>query len=184
VTSSRIPAVPPSAVARRPHPRAILALLVLGGTACLLGGCASEPPAEPQPSFYRRLDEGSALDQQAALSFVNGHRARAGLAPLVLDPALSEEARQRAASVAATDTSTWGETPSVGAQKVATGGAVRIERVSAGYRTLAEAFSGWRDSPQHNKVMLAPGATRMGIAAVDRPGTKYRVYWDLIVAGP
>ena len=58
-----------------------------------------------------------------------------------------------------------------------------MERVSAGYRTLAEAFSGWRDSPQHNAVMLAPGS-RLGIAAVDRPGTKYRVYWTLIVAGP
>lgn len=54
--------------------------------------------------------------------------------------------------------------------------------LSAGYRTLAEAFSGWRDSPEHNAVMLAPGATRMGIATAYAPGSKYKVYWALLVA--
>lgn len=168
----------------------LAALAILGLSAAVLAGCDKEPvSSDATPSFYRRLDEGASLDLDAALSFINGHRAKAGLAPLALDPALSAEARRRAASVAETDTSTWGETPSVGAQKVAAGqgpagaGGLRLERVSAGYRTLAEAFSGWRDSPQHNKVMLAPAGTRLGIAAIDRPGTKYRVYWDLIVAG-
>lgn len=184
MTSLPLDIVPRSVRPDRTRRGRALVLCLAGGVAALLAGCAGEPPAEPQPSFYRRLDEGATLDQQAALSFVNGHRARAGLAPLVLDPALSEEARQRAASVAATDTTAWGEVPSVGTSRASTGGTARQERVTAGYRTLAEAFSGWRDSPQHNKVMLAPHATRMGVAAVDRPGTKYRVYWDLIVAGP
>ncbi len=30
--------------------------------------------------------------------------------------------------------------------------AVAAENVGAGYQTLAEAFSGWRDSPPHNKT--------------------------------
>lgn len=171
----------PASRAARLRPLAALGLLAL--VAGALPGCTPEPVSDGTPSFYRRLDEGAPLDAEAALSFINGHRARAGLGPLALDPGLSAEARRRAASVAETDTSTWGETPSVGVQKAAAGRALRLERVSAGYRTLAEAFSGWRDSPQHNKVMLAPAGTRLGIAAVDRPGTKYRVYWDLIVAG-
>jgi uncharacterized protein YkwD len=171
---------PGFAVLRR---RAALSATLLALGAAGLAACTPEPVSETTPSFYRRLDEGAPLDAQAALSFINGHRARSGLAPLALDPALSAEARRRAASVAETDTSTWGETPSVGVQKASAGASLRLERVSAGYRTVAEAFSGWRDSPQHNKVMLAPSATRLGIAAVDRPGTKYRVYWDLIVAG-
>ena len=54
--------------------------------------------------------------------------------------------------------------------------------LSAGYHTLAEAFSGWRDSPSHNAVMLDPTATRMGIATAYAPGSKYKVYWALLVA--
>jgi hypothetical protein len=32
--------------------------------------------------------------------------------------------------------------------------------------------------------MLLTGATRMGIAAVYAPGSKYKVFWALILAGP
>ncbi|MGL4974346.1 MAG: CAP domain-containing protein, partial [Bosea sp. (in: a-proteobacteria)] len=49
-------------------------------------------------------------------------------------------------------------------------------------RRLAEAFSGWRDSEQHNKVMKASRATRMGIATAYAPGSKYKVYWALVLA--
>ena len=43
-------------------------------------------------------------------------------------------------------------------------------------------FSGWRDSPQHNRVLLQKSATRIGIATAYAPGSKYKVYWALIVA--
>jgi uncharacterized protein YkwD len=49
---------------------------------------------------------------------------------------------------------------------------------------LAEAFSGWRDSPPHRANMLKPGVTRMGIAAVYAPNSKYKVFWTLIMASP
>ena len=58
------------------------------------------------------------------------------------------------------------------------------ENISAGYHTLAEAFSGWRDSPPHRANMLLKGATRMGIAAVYAPNSKYKVFWALIMAAP
>ncbi len=158
--------------------RAVLAgTLVLLLSACMDG----RSPTTDVPSFYRRIDEGAPLDEAAALSLVNAHRARSGVAPLALDPALSAQARQRAAGVAETDTSTWGEVPRLTPAAAGRPGAVRRERVSAGYRTLAEAFSGWRDSPPHNAVLLERAGTRLGIAAVDRPGTKYRVYWAIIV---
>ncbi len=57
-----------------------------------------------------------------------------------------------------------------------------VENVSAGYHTLAEAFSGWRDSPPHRANMLNAGANRMGIAAVYSPQSKYKVFWALIMA--
>ena len=58
------------------------------------------------------------------------------------------------------------------------------ENIGAGYHTLAEAFSGWRDSPPHRANMLLKGATRMGIAAVYTPRSKYKVYWSLVIAEP
>ncbi|MHB2168352.1 CAP domain-containing protein [Alsobacter sp. R-9] len=160
---------------RRPA-AALAAVILLAAT-----GCMERPAGDATPSFYRRIDEGARLDEQAAASLVNAHRARQGLAPVALDPQLSEQARRRAATVAETDTSTWGEVPKVSQAAATASAGMRRERVSAGYRTLAEAFSGWRDSPPHNAVMLEKQATRLGIAAVDRPGTKYRVYWAIIV---
>jgi uncharacterized protein YkwD len=59
-----------------------------------------------------------------------------------------------------------------------------VENIGAGYHTLAEAFSGWRDSPSHRANMLHRTVTKMGIAAAYAPGTKYKVFWTLILAAP
>ncbi len=59
-----------------------------------------------------------------------------------------------------------------------------MENIAAGYHTLAEAFSGWRDSPPHRANMLNASVTRMGIAAVYTPKSKYKVFWSLILAAP
>ena len=61
---------------------------------------------------------------------------------------------------------------------------VAVENVSAGYHTLAEAFSGWRDSPPHRANMLKTGVTKIGIAASYAPNTKYKVFWTMILAAP
>ena len=58
------------------------------------------------------------------------------------------------------------------------------ENISAGYHTLAEAFSGWRDSPPHRANMLLQGATHMGIGTAYAPNSKYKVFWTLILAAP
>ena len=57
-----------------------------------------------------------------------------------------------------------------------------VENVSAGYHTLAEAFSGWRDLPPHRANMLKNGVTKLGIAATYAPDTKYKVFWALVLA--
>ena len=49
---------------------------------------------------------------------------------------------------------------------------------------LAEAFSGWRDSPPHRANMLNRGVSRLGIATAYAPGSKYKVFWALILVGP
>ena len=61
-------------------------------------------------------------------------------------------------------------------------GGAAVENLSAGYDTLAEAFSGWRQSPAHNARMLDARARRMGLAAVYAPGSKFKVFWALVMA--
>jgi uncharacterized protein YkwD len=160
--------------------------LVLGLLAVLpLGACVTESQQAPtdEPTLYGRIDQGAQLDPATALSLINGHRAKAGLPPLKLDPGLDALARQMAESVAASDRSVAGQVPVFGVSRTSDASGYRQQRVSAGYRTLAEAFSGWRDSPQHNELMLSRQAKRMGIAAVNQPSSRYRVYWALVVAG-
>ena len=58
------------------------------------------------------------------------------------------------------------------------------ENIGAGYHTLAEAFSGWRESPGHRANMLQRNVTEICIAAAYAPCSKYKVFWALILAAP
>lgn len=152
-----------------------------------LAGCISEDARPPvtRSHLYDRLDEGSQLDAGAARDMINAYRSRSGLPALALDAELSSDARQKATDWADRDRSSWGETPKpAAAGPLQAPGAWREDKVSAGYRTLAEAFSGWRDQPQHNALMLSPQAQRLGIAAIHAPASKYKVYWAMVVAAP
>ena len=145
-----------------------------------LGLAACTPTPQPEMSaIYKRLDKsGATLDTVAALAMVNAYRQSKRLAPLSEDGALSSEAATIASTAAREDKSTFGQMPDI-AQGA--NGSTRITRVSAGYYTVAEAFSGWRGVPQHDEAMLAPNATRLGIATALAPNAKYKVYWTLIV---
>jgi uncharacterized protein YkwD len=159
--------------------------------ACLLAlvalaGCAPrEPPV--QPSFYRNLAEpGTELDVSAAQSMISGYRQNNGLSAVELDPVLMRIAQEQAQAMAARNQLDHAAGRNVTGRVKASGFDAKIaaENIGAGYHTLAEAFSGWRDSPSHRANMLLPGATRMGIAAIYTPGSKYKVFWSLILAAP
>jgi uncharacterized protein YkwD len=108
------------------------------------------------------------------------------LPAVTLDPALTAMAQAQAEIMAQRDKLEHNvKKPFVKRLKAAGYPAkVAAENIGAGYHTLAEAFSGWRDSNSHRANMLLAGATRMGIAAVYTPGSKYKVYWALILAEP
>ena len=157
----------------------ILALLALAA-------CTSETVVpKSEPSFYRNLARpGAELDAAAAASMISGYRANNGLPAVSLDPELSRLAAAQAAIMAKRDKLDHGK-PFVARLKASGYDAkTAAENISAGYHTLAEAFSGWRDSPPHKANMLLKGATRMGIAAVYTSSSKYKVYWALILAEP
>jgi uncharacterized protein YkwD len=161
--------------------RLLLALAVLAA----LAGCSGFQVPE-QPSFYQDISRGAKLDAEAAASMISGYRRNNGLPAVALDPDLTRMAQAQAESMAKRDKLDHDvKKPFVQRLKASGYDAKRAaENIGAGYHTLAEAFSGWRDSPSHRANMLLPGATRMGIAAVPAPHSKYKVYWALILAEP
>ncbi len=150
-----------------------------------LSACMDEKPS--QPSFYVSMaGPGTQLDAKTAASMISGYRANNGLGAVELDPQLMEMAEAQAREMAAQDRLERRPNAILGVRLRRAGydSKTAAENVSAGYHTLAEAFSGWRDSPPHRATMLLPGATHMGIAAAYAPSSKYKVFWTLILAAP
>jgi uncharacterized protein YkwD len=159
---------------------------ILSGVTALFG-CTGNNIPEGQPSFYQDLaGPAAALDANAAQSMISGYRGNNGLGALTIDPELMRLANEQATAMAARGALDH----SAGApfadriRKSHFDASVAVENIGAGYHTLAEAFSGWRDSPPHRANMLKAGVTRMGIAAVYAPNSKYKVFWALILAAP
>jgi uncharacterized protein YkwD len=152
-----------------------------------LFGCTDNGPSSGQPSFYIDLAQpNAALDANAAQSMISGYRGNNGLGAVTIDPELMRLAGDQASAMAARDKLDHDATHPF-QERIRKSGfdaSVAVENIGAGYHTLAEAFSGWRDSPPHRANMLNSAVTRMGIAAVYTPKSKYKVYWALILASP
>ena len=166
--------------------RAVLQLMCAFAIAGMVAACAgTEPPA--QPTFYRSMASPDAeLDAAAAASMISGYRANNSLGQVTLDPTLMRLANEQSQAMAKKnlfDHAAAGEF-SKRLKRAGLDPTMAVENIGAGYHTLAEAFSGWRDSPPHRANMLKREATRMGIAAVYTPQSKYKVFWTLIMAGP
>jgi uncharacterized protein YkwD len=151
----------------------------------LLGACAGEHELPGDPSFYRSMASKDAqLDAATAASMISGYRANNGLGAVRVDPQLMKLAREQAQAMASRNKVGHNVAQGFKERVKAYPAKAAAENVGAGYHTLAEAFSGWRDSPPHRANMLLTGATHMGIAAVYAPQSKYKVFWALILAAP
>jgi uncharacterized protein YkwD len=126
------------------------------------------------------------LDAHAAQSMISGYRRNNGLGPVTIDPTLTKMAEAQAHAMAARNKMDHDVGGSFQSRLAASGypAGVAAENIGAGYHTLAEAFSGWRDSPGHRANMLKDGVTQIGIAAVYAPNSKYKVFWALVLAAP
>jgi len=172
---------------RRMSASPLLRFAVLLGLGALAGCNAGQEPATTstgsEPSMYRSLASNDArIDPLTARDMISLYRRNSGLGALTLDEGL-----QRVAEAQARDMARSGDLAARGALGDRLAGAgiqtsAAVENVSAGYRTLAEAFSGWRDSAPHNARMLDRRVRRMGIATAYAPGAKYKVYWALVLA--
>jgi len=128
------------------------------------------------------------VDGAAAARILSDYRQRKGLGPVKLDPALTRIAADHAIKMAEAGKLAHvvrGEGSF--AKRLSSGGydaAVASENIGGGYRTLEDAFAGWRTSKPHDKNMLKPDVTVMGIARADSAGSKYGIYWSLVLARP
>lgn len=158
--------------------------LILLSLSLLLAACQSEKQA-PRPqaaTFYASMANAEAeVDAAMARDMISAYRRNNGLGPLVLDPGLAAAAQVEADAMAASDKPSSAD--AFKARLAARGFAAPAANLSAGYHTLAEAFSGWRESAPHNRVLLDSKATRIGIATAYAPRSKYKVYWAMAVAG-
>ena len=161
--------------------RAIIVMIGL----LTLGGCMADTPTSEQPAMYLSMANGGAtLDPQAAASMISLYRQNNGLGTVVVDPDLMKLAAQQSQAMASRNKLDHDVKGPLEKRLGASGypATLAVENVSAGYHTLAEAFSGWRDSPPHKANMLKNGVTKLGIAASYAPNTKYKVFWTLILA--
>lgn len=161
--------------------------LILSAIAFVPLAACTERPSGGTPAFYRDLSRpGTPLDQAVAAGMISDYRRNHGLGAVAVDPRLSSVAQELAQEMARADNVQVSlRQPPLRDRLQRRGFAATAadENVSAGYRTIAEAFSGWRGSPPHDRVMRLPGATRLGIAAVPNSGSRYGVYWALVMAG-
>jgi uncharacterized protein YkwD len=153
----------------------------------MLAGCMSD--RLQTPPVYQDLARGDGqVDAATAAQMISQYRINNGLSAVSPDPQLTAIAKSQAVAMAAAGTVKASLAPS---QQLATRMAsigepktAASENVSAGYRTIAEAFSGWRESPNHNDVLLTKDATRLGIATAYSPNAKHKVFWSLVMAAP
>ena len=162
------------------HRRAAVAISI----ALFLSACASEVPVE-QPAMYADMaTPGARLDAASAASMISLYRQNNGLGGVVVDPDLMKIAEAQSSAMASQNKLDHDVRAPLAKRLGGAGypASLAVENVSAGYHTMAEAFSGWRDSPPHKANMLKGGVTKLGIAASYAPNTKYKVFWTLILA--
>lgn len=153
--------------------------------AILLAGCTAATELQPLPAIYVSLaQKNSAADAGAMRDLINTYRRAKGLELLTIDPLLNQAAIEQALAMASADKVGHNVGKGDLGHRLRNAGIVRQRRgenISAGYHTVAEAFSGWRESPQHDAIMLKPEIRRMGLGTAYVPDSKYRVFWSLIV---
>jgi uncharacterized protein YkwD len=137
-------------------------------SACSMGGSASTGIALA-PGLSARMDQpGASLDRAQAIAIINAYRATNGLPALTPDAGLDGTAQALATQYAQTGT------PPKTPQDLV------VMKLSAGYATFAETFSGWRNNPA-DAAGLKANATKAGVAVAFNGTSSYGVHWVLVL---
>lgn len=130
----------------------------------------------------------TALNAERARDLINQYRIDNGLKPLKLDAELTAAAKAHSRDLAKWDRiSHYGSDGSNPWDRVKrTGYRARLaaENVGTGQVDFQEVLRGWKKSQGHNKNLLLPDATQMGIALVSDPRTEFKSFWTLVIGAP
>jgi uncharacterized protein YkwD len=145
---------------------ALAGVLAAGLAACSMGGGGGQL----SPGLSAPMNQpGAKLNRVEALFLLNDFRRSRGAADVRGDTLLDSTAQSLATSYAKT-----------GAQPALPAGAI-VMRLSAGYTTFAEAFSGWRAVPADAAAIADPTGKRAGLGVAYEPNSTHGVYWVLVL---
>jgi len=140
--------------------------LAVALAACSMGGGQALSPGLTAPMNR----PGAQLNRVEALFLLNDYRRTQGAAEVRGDTVLDSTAQTLALNYAKT-----------GAQPMLPPGAT-VMRLSAGYPTFAEVFSGWRGVPADAAALADGTAKRAGLGVAYEPASSLGVYWVLVLA--
>ena len=145
---------------------ALAGVLAVGLAACSMGGGGGQLSAGLSAPMNQ---PGAKLNRVEALFLLNDFRRSQGAADVRGDTVLDNTAQSLATAYAKT-----------GAQPALPAGAV-VMRLSAGYTTFAEVFSGWRAVPADASAISDFTAKRAGLGVAYDPNSTHGVYWVLVL---
>ena len=150
---------------------------------------AISPPCSALPHSPPRKRRGRLdFDASAALRLINNYRAAKGVAPLAIDPQATAAAEMLAKDMALHDrmSHTGPNGQDVGKRLLAAGYSYSVasENVAVGQATIEETVAGWKASPGNSRNMLLAKAKHIGIAYENKPDSRYKTFWVLVVAAP
>ncbi|MEE9347700.1 MAG: CAP domain-containing protein [Robiginitomaculum sp.] len=142
-----------------------------------VASCRMETPPPPPP-----------WTSTQALSELNVYRAQYGLSPLSLDDKLMAASQAHSDDISQTGAAghagSDGKFHDTRLKRAGYAFSITAENVATGQESWEEAFQAWKDSPGHNKNLLMPDVTQLGIALTYEPSTKYLTYWTMVLAAP
>ena len=151
--------------------RPLLRLTLAAGLAVALGACSFGGGAPLSEGLTTPMNRpGAQLNRVEALFLLNDYRRQNGAADVRGDTVLDSTAQTMAQNYAKT-----------GAQPLLPPG-TSVMRLSAGYATFAEVFSGWRAVPGDAAALSNASVGRAGIGVVYDPASANGVYWVLVLA--
>ncbi|MFE3836596.1 CAP domain-containing protein [Pseudogemmobacter sonorensis] len=162
-----------------------MTILLLSG--CVVGG-AGAPRLDASGASVRGVYPVTEQNIEAvrgrALETVNAARARAGLAPVVMDPRLIAAADVQSFEMSA-QRRAWhfgrdGSSPLDRARRAGFTGTILGELVSQTYETEVQAISTWMGQPEQRAILLDPRARRIGLGAYQEED--HKLWWTLNVA--
>ncbi|MEO5805866.1 CAP domain-containing protein [Devosia sp.] len=154
----------------KPAATRLLALAAVASIGLALAACSSAGPTIPlSTGLSARMDQPNAsLDRVQAIAMINAYRATQGIAQLAPDTGLDGTAQALVNQYASTGIPP--KTPQ----------GLAGMKLSAGYASFAETFSGWRNSPADAAGLTQPAA-KAGIATAFNPNSNFGVYWVLVL---